>query len=201
MFDLTGPIAGNALLLLRYLRERERHGELPEIPEISEVVGLTHDETSDLIDILDNDGSIKANRTIDGGAASRLTGHGKLRLASMSESVGKKDGQAHPVPKPETSPEPREFDHSPDYSTVNWRGQQFHFTAMQSRVVSLLHEEFQRGRNDLRDAYTIEEIEAKVRTLKGLFKKSDAWDKLIVSGEHKGTHRLNLPRKPPPDTR
>ena len=143
MLDLTGPIARKALLLLRYVLERERHGELPEILEISEVVGLTHDETSDLIDILDSDGSIKANRTIDGGAAPMLTGRGKLRLASLSESVGKKDAQAHPLPRSETSPEPREFDHSPDYTTVNWRGQQFHFSVMQSHVVCLLHKEFQ----------------------------------------------------------
>ena len=41
--------------MLRYLLERERRPELrlPEILEISEVVGLTHDETSDLIDILE----------------------------------------------------------------------------------------------------------------------------------------------------
>ena len=54
--ELPEPIARNALLLLRYLLERERHSEsaLPEIPAISKVVGLTHHETSGLIDILDD---------------------------------------------------------------------------------------------------------------------------------------------------
>ena len=54
--ELPEPIARNALLLLGYLLERERHPELgqPEIPAISKVVGLTHHETSGLIDILDD---------------------------------------------------------------------------------------------------------------------------------------------------
>ena len=54
--ELHGPIARNALLLLRYLLERERHpeSEIPEIPAISMVIGLTQHETRDLIDILDD---------------------------------------------------------------------------------------------------------------------------------------------------
>ena len=54
--ELPESIARNALPLLRYLLERERHPELglPEIPEISEVVGFTDHETGDLIDILDD---------------------------------------------------------------------------------------------------------------------------------------------------
>ena len=54
--ELPEPIARNALPLLRYLLERERHSELglPEIPETSEVVGFTDHETGDLIDILDD---------------------------------------------------------------------------------------------------------------------------------------------------
>ena len=41
---------------------------LPEIPAISEVIGLTPDDTIDLNDILDSEGTIKAIRSIDGGA-------------------------------------------------------------------------------------------------------------------------------------
>ena len=69
--ELPEPTARNALILLRYLleRERRRESELPEIPAISEVIGLTPDDTIDLIDILDSEGAIKANRSIGGGAA------------------------------------------------------------------------------------------------------------------------------------
>ena len=56
--DLSGGGATPSAtgLLLRYLLERERRpeSELPEIPEISKVVWLTHHETSSLIDILDD---------------------------------------------------------------------------------------------------------------------------------------------------
>ena len=85
--ELPVPVARNALLLLRYLRERLRGPEpkLPEIPEISEVIGLSHDDTSDLIDILDTMGAIRARRTIDCGASPMLTGSGKLMLEVLSE--------------------------------------------------------------------------------------------------------------------
>ena len=54
--ELPESIARNALRLLQYLseRERRREPELPEIPAISKVIGLTHHETSGLIDILDD---------------------------------------------------------------------------------------------------------------------------------------------------
>ena len=93
--ELPEPTARNALRLLQYLSERERRPELglPKIPEISESVERTHDDTSDLIDILDSEGAIKANRSIDGGAAPMLTGHGKLLLEVLSDRLGEIDTQ------------------------------------------------------------------------------------------------------------
>ena len=133
VLELPEQTARNALRLLQYLSERERHPELrlPEIPEISEVIGLTDHKTSDLIDILDSEGAIKANRSIDGGAAPMLTGHGKLMLEVLSEELGAKDAQAHQSPRSETSSEPQEFDHSPDYATGIWRGREIHLSPMQ----------------------------------------------------------------------
>ena len=191
--ELPEPIARNALLLLRYLLERERHSELgqPEIPKIAEVIRLTHHDSSDLIDILDSEGAIKANWTFGDRAAPKLTGHGKLMIKVLSESLGEKD----------TQPDPQEFQNSPDYTTLIWRGREIHLSSMQSHAVRLLHEEFQQGRNDLRDAYVIVTIEANVRTLHDLFKRScGVWDKLIIKGERQGTHRLNLSRQVPPDS-
>ena len=62
--ELPEPTAKNALLLLRYLLERERRRD-PEVPEtsaISKVIGLTLDESSDLIDILESEGTVKELR-------------------------------------------------------------------------------------------------------------------------------------------
>ena len=105
--ELPEPIARNALRLLQYLRERERRREpeLPETPAISKVIGLTLDDTSDLIDILDSEGAIKVIRTIDGGKAPMLTGSGKLMLEVLSEELGAKDAQAHQSPTSEVRPE------------------------------------------------------------------------------------------------
>ena len=72
---------------------------LPEIPEISEVIGLTQHETSDLIAILDDDGAIEANWTFGGRAAPKLTGRGKLKLERLSASLGEKDAEAHQPPR------------------------------------------------------------------------------------------------------
>jgi hypothetical protein len=76
--ELPEPTAKNALLLLRYLleRERRREPELPETPAISKVIGLTLDDTNDLIDILEKEWAIKDTWTIDGVTNPVLTGHG-----------------------------------------------------------------------------------------------------------------------------
>jgi hypothetical protein len=110
--ELPELIPRNALLLLRYLLERERHSGsgLSKILAIEEVIRLTQHETSDLIDIVDSKGAIKANRSIAGGAAPMLTGSGKLMLEVLSEELGAKDAQAHQSPRSETSPEPQEFE-------------------------------------------------------------------------------------------
>ena len=140
--ELPERTARNALLLLRYLLERERRlgSRLPEIPAISKAIGLTHDDTSDLIDILDSEGAVKANRTIDGEAAPMLTGPGKLMLEALSESLAGKDTPAAPIPKSESSPEPQELEHSPDYTSVNWPGHEYLFNKNQAICVRLLHE-------------------------------------------------------------
>ena len=54
--ELPEPTTRDVLRFLQYLCERERRpeSELPEIPAIPKVVGLTHHETSVLIDILDD---------------------------------------------------------------------------------------------------------------------------------------------------
>ena len=213
--DLPEPTAKNALLLLRYLleRERRREPELPETPAISKVIGLTPDDTSDLIDILYSKGAIKANRSIAGGAAPMLTGSGKLMLEVLSEELGAKgavvtdvrdelctlppgpnaeDAQASPAPKSESSPEPQEFVPSPDYRRVDWRGKKFHFSPMQSHVVRLLHEEFQTGRGELGDAWVLERVGSQGKYLRDLFRRHGAWGTLVIEGENKGTHKLSL---------
>ena len=191
--ELPEPIARNALRLLQYLSERERRPELgiPEIPKISEVIGLTHHDTSDLIDILESEGAIKVSRSIAGGAAPMLTGHGKLILAALSESLGEKDTPAAPPPKSESSPEPQELEHSTDYTSVNWRGQEYQFNKNQATCVRLLHEAWVEGTPYLSGHTLLSEIEGAVK-MSGLYRRHPAWKRLIVPGERQMTYRLNL---------
>ena len=73
--------------ILKYMREIERRpgGKLPELGEIAEHLGVSEDDTSDQLDVLDSDGAVKANRTIDGGAAPMLTGRGKALFEELQE--------------------------------------------------------------------------------------------------------------------
>jgi len=191
--ELPEPTAKNALLLLRYLleRERRREPELPETPAISKVIGLTLDETSDLIDILESEGTIKVIRTIDGGKAPMLTGHGKLMIAALSESLGEKDTPAALSPISEPSPESQEFKHSPDYASVIWRGQEYQFNEDQATCVRLLHEAWLEGTPYLSGHYLLTTIEGAVK-MSGLFRRHPAWKRLILMGDRKATYRLNL---------
>ena len=196
--ELPEPTAKNALLLLRYLleRERRREPELPETPAISKDIGLTFDETSDLIDILESEGTIKVIRTIDGGKAPMLTGHGKLMIAALSESLGEKDTPAALSPISEPSPESQEFQHSPDYASVNWLGQQYQFNKNQATCVRLLHEAWFEGTPYLSGQHLLSEILSASR-MSDLFKGHPAWNSLIVSGERRATYRLKLSPKLP----
>ena len=199
--ELPEPTARNALRLLQYLSERERRPELglPEIPEISESVERTHDDTSDLIDILDSEGAIKANRSIDGGAAPMLTGHGKLLLEVLSDRLGKKETKTHSPPISETRSESQEFQHSPDYASVNWLGQQYQFNKKQATCVRLLHEAWFEGTPYLSGDYLLREIESASK-MSDLFKRHPAWGSLIVPGERRATYRLKLSPKLPPNS-
>ena len=148
-----------------------------------------------------------------------LTGSGKLMLEVLSEELGAKgavvtdvrdelctlppgpnaeDAQAHPPPKSESSPEPHELEHSPDYASVTWRGQQYQFNKNQASCVRLLHEAWLKGTPYLSGHYLFGEIGRAVK-MSGLFKHHPAWKELIVPlGKPRGTYCLSLSPKVAP---
>jgi len=71
--------------ILRYLMDRERATEskVPDLGEIAQSLGVSEEEISDQLDILDDEGAIKANCTFGGGAAPLLTGKGKAMLEEL----------------------------------------------------------------------------------------------------------------------
>lgn len=73
--------------ILRYLLDRERApgSELPKLGEIAQNLGVSEEEISDQLDILDYEGAIKANRTFGSGVAPLLTGKGKAMLEELEQ--------------------------------------------------------------------------------------------------------------------
>ena len=178
--------------ILLLVAEPHRRPEPPYHDEIAEELNEAEDAIRDQLRILDHRGFVFLQTALDT-LIPTITPQGLLEVEKIAQEA--------PQPDSPPSSEPQEFEHSPDYATVIWRGREFHFSPMQSHAVRLLHEEFQAGRNNLRDANVIEDIEAKVRTLHDLFKRPcGVWGKLIIKGERQGTHRLNLSRQVPPDS-
>jgi hypothetical protein len=90
------------------------------------------------------------------------------------------------------------FKHSPDYRSIRFNGMSFTLTTQQTQIVMMLHEAYVAGLPDV----GIEEIfdrlgrpeRSKYSRLRDSFKEANEslWGSLVISGERRGTHRLNL---------
>ena len=117
-----------------------------------------------------------------------ITPQGLLEVEKIAQEAPQPDSP----PSSETSSESPEFGHSADYRRVDWQGKKFRFSLMQSRVVRLLHEEFKEGRDELGAAVLLEGSDSLGKYLRDIFRRHCAWGTLIIKGEGKGTHKLNL---------
>ena len=80
--------------------------------------------------------------------------------------------------------------HTPDYTTVKWCDEVYHFTPMQAEVVRVLHNYQREGLDELRGAFILEKIESGSRSLSDLFKDSPAWKTLVLPGSKRGSYKL-----------
>lgn len=81
--------------------------------------------------------------------------------------------------------------HSPDFRSVHWFGTEYGFTTTQAAIVQVLWKNWKQGTPDVSDAHLL--VEPGVREssrLVDIFRKSPAWNTMIVSGKTKGTKRL-----------
>ena len=185
---------GRRILFL--LKEKDRRGDYPYLFQIASDLEETREDIKDQLDILKDLGLAEVTFFIDEDAQPFITGTGKLKL----EQWGQAAPQPDPPPISEPSPEPQEFEHSPDYRRVDWQGKKFRFSTMQSHVVRLLHEEFKEGGDEVGLAFLQEGIGSKGKFLSNNFRRHCAWGTLIIKGEGKGTCKLNLSRSFPPDS-
>jgi len=84
------------------------------------------------------------------------------------------------------------FRYSHDFRSVQHRGTRYGFQTLPAAAVQLLFEAHKAGTPDLSDAWVMERIGSKQAGLKGVFDGHTAWGTLIVEGETRGTHRLEL---------
>lgn len=84
------------------------------------------------------------------------------------------------------------FRHSRDFRSVNRNGKIFSLTTQQARVVELLLDAYLNRSPDLSQAYILEELDVPGSALRFVFRGSDAWTDLVVSGGTNGTFRLEI---------
>lgn len=76
--------------------------------------------------------------------------------------------------------------HSADWSQVVWNGAKYYLTPKQRLVVALLWKAWEDGTQFLSGVYLLNRADSDQPRLAHLFKGSDAWGSLIVSGEPYG---------------
>ena len=176
---------GRRILFL--LQEKDRQGDYRHLFQIASDLEETPKDVRDQLKILESDGLIEVTFFTNEDALPFITGKGKLKLEQW--------GQATPVtdspPISETSSDSQEFQHSTDYASVNWLGQQYQFNKNQATCVRLLHEAWLEGTPYLSGHPLLSEIEGAIK-MSGVFRRHPAWMRLIVLGERRGTYRLNL---------
>ena len=173
--------------ILFLVAEPHRRSEPPYHDEIAEELDEAADTVRDHLLILDRQGLVFLQTVLDT-LIPNITPEGLLEVKKLTQATPQPDSPQ----VSETSSEPQDFWHSADYRRVDWRGKRFRFTPMQSHVVRLLHEEFKRGGGELGDVWLLERSGSTGKYLRDIFRRHCAWGTLIIAGESKGTHKLNL---------
>ena len=179
--------------ILFYLEEELNRGvDHPHLHAIADALNETEEDIRRQSRILEGDGLVKLRWYIGGGALVELLPKGLQELEKIAQTAPQPD----PPPISETSSESQEFQHSPDYASVNWLGQQYQFNKKQATCVRLLHEAWFEGTPYLSGHHLLSEILSASR-MSDIFKRHPAWNSLIVPGARKATYGLKLSPKLP----
>ena len=84
------------------------------------------------------------------------------------------------------------FTHSPDYRSIRFKGTDYTLTLNQATMIKMLHEAFQQGTPHVGKLRLLAAVGAETSRVQDSFKVSPLWQTLVVSGERRGTYRLNL---------
>ena len=97
------------------------------------------------------------------------------------------------APLPPPAPEPAGARHGPDFRSVNWFGQSYHFGESEALAVKVLWEAWEAGTPDVGDRTLLAASGASATRLADVFRGNPAWGTLITEGGSRGTHRLADP--------
>jgi len=172
--------------ILFLVAEPHRRSEPPYHDVIAEELNEAADTVRDHLLILDRQGFVFLQTVLDT-LIPNITPEGLLEVEKLTQTAPQPD----PPPISEPSPESQDFQHSPDYASVNWRGREYQFNKNQATCVRLLHEAWLEGTPYLSGHHLLTTIEGAVK-MSGLFRRHPAWKRLILIGERKATYRLNL---------
>lgn len=111
----------------------------------------------------------------------------ELRLVLRS---GRKIILPAPVRGRSRSPVHSPTRHSADFRTIRWYGRTYRLTPMQAAVVEQLWIAQDQGTPDIAEATLLEAAGSDTPRVRDLFRNSEAWDVLIVTGSRRGTYRL-----------
>ena len=87
-------------------------------------------------------------------------------------------------------PTVKDFKHSPDFRSVNWRGKVFSFNSNQATIIKALYEAHCNKTPSLGSEYLLGLIEKDGGFLKDIFKNHPAWKSLLIG--QAGNYRLDL---------
>jgi hypothetical protein len=84
------------------------------------------------------------------------------------------------------------FSHAVDYRSVRYKGREHTLTPNQATIIKILHEAFKRRTPAVGKAELLAAVESETSRVRDSFKGCPLWQTLVVSGERRGTYRLNI---------
>jgi len=106
------------------------------------------------------------------------------RQIDAAEPVENNQRQAH-----------SEFQHGPDFRSIEWYGKKFSLTGAQAAVVEILWDAYLNKTPDVSFAFIVVKKDIASKRIQDVFKCVKDWQFLICAGQTKGTFRMNEPKK------
>lgn len=111
----------------------------------------------------------------------RMRSKGEDKLSASQKEGNKAADNKEPV-----------FINSKDYHSVTLKGKSFTLTALQAKIIKILHEEYLKGTPSIGEDTILNEIDSQSSRLVDIFRSTrGAWEALIAS-DRRGVFRLNI---------